>query len=153
MSINERIKEIRKDFNLSQKELADLIGMSQRAISWSEKNGNNVPDSTIKSISVSLDINENYLRYGTLPKKNEPDTFSLDKFINDRGGTELEKEIIKMYFDMEPDIRKPVIDHFKNEFFKSVVNKEKDYHTKYEDYSGEPEKKYPLADIPEEDIS
>lgn len=152
MSINERIREIRKEFNLSQKELADLIGMSQRAISWSEKTGNNVPDSTIKSISVSLDINENYLRFGTLPKKNEPDSFSLDKFINDRGGTELEKEIIKMYFEMDPDIRKSVVDHFKNEFFKSVGHKEKDYHAKYVEYVEEVEKKYPPTDLLKEDI-
>lgn len=152
-SINDRIREVRKHFNLSQKELAEKIGMSQNAISWSEKDGNNIPDSTIKSISSALNINENYLRYGNLPMEIIPDTFSLDKFINDREGTELEKEIIKMYFEMDPHIRKSIVTHFKNEFLKSASYKEKDYHTKYEDYLEKVEKNYPPTDLLKEDIS
>lgn len=117
MSINERIKEVRKYFKLSQKEIADKIGMSQNAISWSEKSGNNVPDSTVKSICTALNVSEEYLRYGVEPMIIEPDNFSLDKFIHERGGTDLEKEIIKTYFELDPEVRKAIFDHFKNKFF------------------------------------
>lgn len=117
MSINERIKEVRKYFKLSQKEIADKIGMSQNAISWSEKNGNNVPDSTIKSLCTVLNVNEDFLRNGIEPMIIKPDNFSLDKFIVERGGTDLEKEIIKTYFELDPEVRKAIFDHFSNKFF------------------------------------
>lgn len=116
MTINDRIKEIRKYHNLSQKELAEKIGMSQNAISWSEKTGNNIPDSTIKSICTILNVNEEYLRYGNGPKFSTPNTFSLDKFIEDRGGTDLELEIVKTYFELDPEIRKAILSHFKEKF-------------------------------------
>lgn len=117
MSINERIKEVRKHFNLSQKEIANKIGMSQNAISWSEKNGNNVPDSTVKSLSTVLNVSEEYLRNGIGPMIVEPETFSLDTFINERGGSDLEKEIIKTYFELDPEVRKAIFEHFKDKFF------------------------------------
>uniref|UniRef100_UPI0006D213DA hypothetical protein n=1 Tax=Clostridium sp. NkU-1 TaxID=1095009 RepID=UPI0006D213DA len=47
----------------------------------------------------------------------EPETFSLDNFIKERGGTDLEKEIIKTYFELDPEMRKAIFDHFKNKFF------------------------------------
>ena len=117
MSINTRIKEARKYFKLSQKELADKIGMSQNAISWSEKENSNIPDSTIKSICTALNISEDFLRSGNGPMIIEPDTFSLDSFIDERGGTDLEKEIIKTYFELDPEVRKAIFDHFKSKFF------------------------------------
>ena len=46
----------------------------------------------------------------------QPDTFSLDNFIKEKGGTELEKEIVKTYFELDPEIRKAVMDHFKAKF-------------------------------------
>lgn len=117
MSINKRIREARKFLKLSQKELADKIGMSQNAISWSEKEDSNIPDSTIKSLCTALNISEDFLRYGNGPIIIEPDTFSLDNFIIERGGTDLEKEIIKTYFELDPEVRKAIFDHFKNKFF------------------------------------
>jgi transcriptional regulator with XRE-family HTH domain len=117
LGINERIRNIRKHFNLSQQELAEKIGMSQRSISWSEKPGSNVPDSTIRSLCSVLNISEDYLRYGVEPMIIEPETFSLDNFIKERGGTDLEKEIIKTYFELDPEVRKAIFDHFKNKFF------------------------------------
>lgn len=91
--------------------------MSQRSISWSEKPGSNVPDSTIRSLCSVLNISEDYLRYGVEPMIIEPETFSLDNFIKERGGTDLEKEIIKTYFELDPEMRKAIFDHFKNKFF------------------------------------
>ncbi len=117
MSINRRIREARKFLKLSQKELADKIGMSQNAISWSEKEDSNIPDSTIKSLCTALNISEDFLRNGIGPIIVEPDTFSLDNFIIERGGTDLEKEIIKTYFELDPGVRKAIFDHFKNKFF------------------------------------
>ena len=116
ITLNERIKELRKRSGLSQKGLAEKIGISQRSVSWGEQPGNHVPDSTIKTICMAFNVNEDWVRYGTEPMYIQPDTFSLDNFIKEKGGTELEKEIVKTYFELDPEIRKAVMDHFKAKF-------------------------------------
>lgn len=47
----------------------------------------------------------------------KPDTFSLDNFLEEKNGTDLEKEIIKTHIELDPELRKAVFDHFKNKFF------------------------------------
>lgn len=112
MSINERIKFIRKDKNLNQKQFASLLGITQSGVSYMEQDGSNVSDSSIKTICSILGLSEDWLRYGTEPMYTKNDTFSLDSFLKSRNATELEIEIIKAYFDLSQDIREAVINHF-----------------------------------------
>ena len=112
-SLNERIKELRKKHGLSQKDFATKIGVSQRSVSWSEQPGNNVPDSTVKSLCMAFNVNEDWLRNGTEPMYIQEPTFSLDEFVKQHGGTELELEAMKAYFELDPDIRKMLVQHFK----------------------------------------
>ena len=44
----------------------------------------------------------------------QPSTFSLDDFVKSRGATDLELEIMKIYFELDPQIRKAAIDQFKS---------------------------------------
>ena len=113
MTLNERIKELRKLRGLSQKDFAETIGISQRSVSWGEQPGNNVPDNTIKNICMTFGVNEDWLRNGTEPMYIQAPTFSLDDFVRQRGGTELEVDIMKAYFELEPDIRAMLVQHFK----------------------------------------
>lgn len=112
-SLNKRIKELRKKHGLSQKDFATKIGVSQRSVSWSEQPGNNVPDSTVKSLCMAFNVNEDWLRDGKDPMYITEPTFSLDKFVKDHGGTDLELEAMKAYFELDPDIRKMLVKHFK----------------------------------------
>ncbi len=113
MTLNERIKELRKLQRLSQKDFAETIGISQRSVSWGEQPGNNVPDNTIKNICMTFRVNEDWLRNGTEPMYIQAPTFSLDKFVKDHGGTDFELEAMKAYFELDPDIRKMLVKHFK----------------------------------------
>ena len=113
MTLNERIKELRKLRGLSQKDFAETIGISQRSVSWGEQPGNNVPDNTIKNICMTFGVNEDWLRNGTEPMYIQAPTFSLDNFVRQHGGTELEIDIMKAYFELEPDVRAMLIQHFK----------------------------------------
>ena len=38
----------------------------------------------------------------------------LDEFVKSRGASDLELDIMKAYFDLEPDVRKMIIEHFKS---------------------------------------
>lgn len=60
-----------------------------------EQPGNNVPDNTIKNICMSFGVNEDWLRNGTEPMYIQTPTFSLDDFVRQRGGTDLEIDIMK----------------------------------------------------------
>ena len=112
-TLNERIRLVRKHFSLSQKDFADQLGLSQRSISWGEQPGNNVPDSTVKSICMAFSINEDWLRHGKGPMQVKKDSFDLTQYVSEHGGDPLEFEIIKAYFSLPKDIRQSVLDHFR----------------------------------------
>ena len=111
-TLNERIREVRKYLGLSQKDFAEKVGISQRSVSWGEQPGNNVPDSTIKSLCIVFRISEAWLRTGEGEMLEQPETFSLDQYLKERGCTALEMEIVKAYFELDMDTRQKVFDHF-----------------------------------------
>lgn len=112
MTINERIKQLRKEKGLNQKQFADMLGITQSGSSYMEQPGNNISDSSIKSICTIFNINEEWLRNGTEPMYIEPDAFNLDEFIKQRGGSDLELQIVKTYFDFEPEVREALLKEF-----------------------------------------
>lgn len=119
MTINERIKLLRKEKGLNQKQFASLLGVTQSGASYMEQPGNNVSDSIIKSICTICNVYEKWLRNGIEPIYIEPDTFSLDEFAKQHGATDLELQIIKAYFDLDIDTRQILVDHFKKHFSSS----------------------------------
>lgn len=113
ITLNERIREVRKCLGLSQSDFAKKVGISQRSVSWGEQPGNNVPDSTIKSLCIVFRINEAWLRTGEGDMFEQPDTFSLDRYLKEKGCTALEMEIVRAYFDLDYDTRQMVFEHFR----------------------------------------
>ena len=112
ITLNERIREVRKYLGLSQKDFAEKVGISQRAVSWGEQPGNNVPDSTIKSLCIVFRISESWLRTGEGEMLEQPEAFSLDQYLKEKGCTELEKEIVKAYFELDVDTRQKIYEVF-----------------------------------------
>ena len=62
--MNERFKEVRKTLGLTQSEFGKSLGISNTAISKSEKGENNVSESNIISICREFGVNEEWLRTG-----------------------------------------------------------------------------------------
>lgn len=114
MTINERIRYLRKEvLHLNQRQFAKDLGMAQTGISGLEQDGAVVTDRAIKSISMAYNVNEDWLRTGAEPMYIEEPTFILDDFLRNRGATDLELNIVKAYFELEPDVRKQLVEHFK----------------------------------------
>lgn len=115
MDINERIRYLRKEYlKMNQTDFSALLGMKQTSVSTFEKSGASVTDQTIKGICFAVKgLNEEWLRDGTGEMFIEPDEFSLDDFIKAKGATELETQIIKAYFELSPETRRDLIEHFK----------------------------------------
>ena len=63
-TINDRLKEIRKFFHLSQIEMGKKLNISNSAVSKIEKGENDLRDTHIKALIWELGINENWLRTG-----------------------------------------------------------------------------------------
>lgn len=117
MSKNERVKILRKFFNMSQEEFGKILGISKSGVSDIEAGRRSVTDQHIIMIcqnpSLSPAVNPEWLRDGTGEMFVESDEFSLDDFIKAKGVTELETQIIKAYFELSPEIRHDLIEHFR----------------------------------------
>lgn len=117
MEVYERIRELRKNhLCLSQTDFGNRLGVSRSVIKNIELNALARPDqklSLIKLICKEFSVNEDWLLNGIEPMFIEPDTFCLDEFVKQRGATELELQIVKAYFDLDPDTRGMLVDHFR----------------------------------------
>jgi Predicted transcriptional regulators len=64
MTINERVKELRKSLNLTQDEFGEKLGVAKSSISNIEKGRYGVTDQTIKLMIKEFGVSENWLRTG-----------------------------------------------------------------------------------------
>ena len=120
MTVNERVRYFRKDvLHMNQTEFALSIGMKQTGVSYMEQEGATVTDQAIKAICSVHNISEEWLRNGTEPMRIEPETFNLNEFAREHGASELELKIVRAYFELNPDIRKKLIKHFRSELSNS----------------------------------
>ena len=111
-TINSRIKQIRAEAKLNQKEFADILGITQSGVSYMEQSGRNVSDLTVKSICRQFSVNEEWLRGGTGKMYSAPNVFSLDKFAKDHGMSDRELGILKDNFGIPT--RKSIFDGVPN---------------------------------------
>lgn len=111
--MNERVKELRKYLGLSGEKFGEKVGVGKTAISRIENGTNGVTDQMTKSICREFGVSEKWLRTGELPMFVESSTFNLDDFVHRHNATDFELEIIKTYFELDPEIRQAVISHFK----------------------------------------
>ena len=63
--MNNRIRELRKSLDLSQKRFAEKIGLKQNAVSYMEKSGATVTEQNIMAICAQFSVNEDWLRTGS----------------------------------------------------------------------------------------
>lgn len=118
-SINSRIRDLRRNFlHINQRQFAADLGMAQTGISSMEQDGATITDRVIKSICLTYNVNEEWLRTGTGEMYVRHDTFSLQDFAAEHGITELETQIIKTYLELPRDIRQAVVEHFRQRFGK-----------------------------------
>ncbi len=115
-TIGERVKAIRKASRLNQEEFGKKIGIRKTAVSKIETGENTLTDQNCLLICREFNINEEWLRTGEGEMVVQSDTFSLDEFVRQHGGGQLEFEILKAYFELPETIRRTVMQHFKSYF-------------------------------------
>mgnify|MGYP000472167666 FL=1 len=116
MEMHERIKELRKNhLNLSQEAFGERLGVSRSVINNIERNALARPEqklSLIRLMCKEFNVNEEWVLNGTGPMFVQPETFSLDSFVKERGMSERELRILKRYFALDPKTRQEALSYF-----------------------------------------
>lgn len=116
MTINERIKVLRNELNLTQTEFADRLGLSQNAIARYESGDRNPGGQTIKSICREFNVNVLWLENGEgemfLP---EPEGL-LDELAVQYNLNDTEIKILQNYLELSEKDRTTFIELMKKMF-------------------------------------
>ena len=110
--MNNRLRLLRKSLNLTQQEFADRLGVKRNTIANYETGRNEPVDSVFSLICREFNVNPEWLRDGTGDMNVEKSTFSLDDYANANKLTDLEKEIIRNFMELEPDVRSGIYNFF-----------------------------------------
>ncbi len=95
-TINERIKYIRKDLKMSQKDFGEKIGLKPNSLSDIETEKNSVTEQTLKAVCREFNVSEQWLRKG----KGE-----IYKFV--------QTEIATIIGEKDPKAKQAIIDYWK----------------------------------------
>lgn len=113
MSINDRIKEARKNKGITQEQLGELIGVAKTTITGYEKN-REPSAAKVGEIADVLDVDVNFLFQDEVKK------------LHENRATPLEMEhLIKKYRDLDDHGKKMVDFTLKEEYERSVAEKKK----------------------------
>ncbi len=105
--MDERLKLIRRHFRLSQESFAGRLGIKRSAISNYEI-GRNVPiDAVVSLICHEFNVNETWLRTGEGEMFDQQEESIIDRLCAELHASELDAEIIRAYFRIDPKIREP----------------------------------------------
>ena len=111
-TMQERIALLIEESGMTKTAFAQKLNITQPYVSKLLKTGS-PSDRLIEDICEKFEISEEWLLNGTEPMHIQPETFSLDEFAAQHNATDLEKEIIKTYFEIDPAIRRQILNHFK----------------------------------------
>ncbi len=148
MTINSRIKELRKNKGMNQKAFASALGVTQSGVSYMEQEGSNVSEQTIKAICLTFNVNEAWLRYGTAPMYIETDGFNIDEYLKSKKATDSEIELIKAFLDLDPHVREAIINLFKERLSPRPASNIKAFRAARSEDNSSPE----IVDMPESEL-
>lgn len=117
----DRIILIRKEFGLNQDEFAQKLQLTRNYISLVETGKRTPSDRTIRDICSVFAISEDWLRYGTEPKR-KPIDDKLSAYVSEitDGDDEFIRNFIETYMELDNDSRAVL-----REFSKKMAEKYK----------------------------
>ncbi len=126
MTINKRVKEIRKSNDLTMEKFGERIGVTKSTISNIENENRNVTEQMFKSICREFNVREEWLRDGIEPiydLSEESGIEYIELLMNgvDSSFRDIILDIIKSYSELNDDNKNTVV-----QFIKSVLKKQQD---------------------------
>lgn len=108
MTINERIRTLRKQKGLTQTELGDKIGLKKSAISKLESDGNSVTDQNIRLISEAFGVNPAWLRTGEGKAQIDEEEAFIQRMIDRYQMEGLDATVIRAYLTLTREQRQTI---------------------------------------------
>ena len=105
MTINQRIKVLRKEQKLNQSEFGAKIGLKQSAASKLEQDGATVIDQNVRLICEAFGVSEHWLRTGEGPKEAKKEDNWLAKLADQYRLSGAHAGLIDAWLHLEPDQR------------------------------------------------
>lgn len=105
MTVNQRIKKLRKSLGMNQGEFGQKIGMGQAGISKIEQDGNTVIDQNIRLICQTFHVSEQWLRTGAGPMESDDVSTMLARLQEEMDLTDLEMRLLQTYFSFSAEER------------------------------------------------
>lgn len=126
MTINDRVKQLRKSLNLTLDKFGERVGVTKTAISNIENGNRGVTDQMFKSICREFNVREEWLRDGIEPIYDISDESGMEYIELLMNGVDspfrdLIFDIIKSYYALDKDTQKTVV-----QFINSVLKKQQD---------------------------
>lgn len=109
MTINQRIKEVRKSVNMNQKEFGARIGMGQAGVSRLEQPGITIIDQNIRLICDAFGVNEHWLRTGEGPQKVDEEEAFVKKMVQRYQMKGFEENVIRAWLSLSPEQRDSIL--------------------------------------------
>ena len=111
MTINERVRELRKELDMNQTEFGKKIALSQNHLTGIETGKRSVTDRTIKLICTEFGVSEDWLRTGKEPmfvEIDEDDKYSKAFSAASIEEDEFAKALLIEYMDLSKEDREIV---------------------------------------------
>lgn len=108
MTINERIRTLRKQKGLTQTELGYKIGLKKSAISKLESDGNSVTDQNIRLISEAFGVNPAWLRTGEGKAQIDEEEAFIQRMIDRYQMEGLDATVIRAYLTLTREQRQTI---------------------------------------------
>lgn len=105
---------------MNQRDFAKRINVSQPTLTLMEKGERTIRDIHISRICEEFNVNEDWIREGTGEMLIKKETVTLDEFAKMNNLTNLESNIIRGYMGLDENVRKVLIDLFKEMFAGSL---------------------------------
>lgn len=100
--MKDRIKLVRKNYGLTQKEFAERLGIKQNTVASYEMGRIGISDNVIFSICREFGINEDWLRNGTEPME-KPRNGKLSSYMSEivTGEDDFIRDLIEVYMELD----------------------------------------------------
>ncbi len=116
MEIKDRLKEIRSNYNLTQQEFADRLGIKRNTVATYETGKSNPSDSAIVLICREFNVNEEWLRTGIGKKYKEFSGNIINQLAAEYGLSDIATAMIRCFIDLKPEVQNEMFN-----FFRKVV--------------------------------
>lgn len=123
MTQGERVREIRKELNLTLEKFGEKLGVGKTAISKIEKGENSLTDQMLKSICREYNVNYDYLINGEGEMFDDLPQTVLDELCAQYDLDDLDRTLVEMYLEMPEQVRDYLKQEIRKRFLKEDTKK------------------------------